>query len=290
MKIINKIIILFVIAVWIFSIASTEVSASKYGDGGKIEWLNSVWWRYQELTNKKDFWEAATDIWYKILNWARLVFSGVLIILIIYAWAQMVMSTGTDDDQLGKSRRAILYSIVGLIFINFPLEIYQSLYAENKGSNLFIYQEWFKLLLWRILTAIEILIWWLAVFLIVLEWIKLIANGGDEESLTKARKRLVWVVWALIFLWFIHLWILFLESWDLNKSTWLFQAIWNLALYIAWPIALFFLWLAGYYYIFSNWDESKTKKWKDIIINTCIWVIILICVYVLLNDLSLLKF
>ena len=208
MKIINKIIILFVIAFWIFSIASTEVSASKYGDGGKIEWLNSVWWRYQELTNKKDFWEAATDIWYKILNWARLVFSGVLIILIIYAWAQMVMSTGTDDDQLGKSRRAILYSIVGLIFINFPLEIYQSLYAENKGSNLFIYQEWFKLLLWRILTAIEILIWWLAVFLIVLEWIKLIANGGDEESLTKARKRLVWVVWALIFLWFIQIYLI----------------------------------------------------------------------------------
>ena len=290
MKIINKIIILSVITFWIFSITSTEVLASKYGDTGKVEWLNSIWWKYQKLTNEKDFWEAATDVWYKILNWARLVFSGILIILIIYAWAQMVMSTGTDDDQLWKSRRAILYSIVGLIFINFPLEIYQSLYAENKGSNLFIYQEWFKLLLWRILTAIEILIWWLAVFLIVLEWIKLIANGWDEESFTKARKRLVWVVWALIFLWFIHLWILFLESWDLNKSTGLFQAVWNLALYIAWPIALFFLCLAGYYYIFSNWDEDKVKKWKNIIINTCIWVIILICVYVLLNDLSLLKF
>ncbi|ATU05510.1 hypothetical protein BKN14_03605 [Candidatus Gracilibacteria bacterium HOT-871] len=290
MKIINKIIILFVITFGIFSITSTEVLASKYGDTGKVEGLNSIGGKYQKLTNEKDFGEAATDVGYKILNWARLVFSGVLIILIIYAGAQMVMSTGTDDDQLGKSRRAILYSIVGLIFINFPLEIYQSLYAENKGSNLFIYQEGFKLLLGRILTAIEILIGGLAVFLIVLEGIKLIANGGDEESFTKARKRLVWVVGALIFLGFIHLWILFLESGDLNKSTGLFQAVGNLALYIAGPIALFFLCLAGYYYIFSNGDEDKVKKGKNIIINTCIGVIILICVYVLLNDLSLLKF
>ena len=206
----------------------------------------------------------------------------------------MVMSTWTDDDQLSKAKRTIWYSIIWLIFINFPLEIYRAIkYEWTSGTgNLFIYEELFRKVLTNILRAIQILLAAIAVFVLVYEWIKVITNSKDSEALKQAKDRIVWVIIWLIFIWFIQLWIEFLkwEAWSLWIATNIFSAIAKLALYFAWPIALFFLTLAWYYYIFSNWDQDRMNKWKNIIINTCIWVIILICVYVLLNDISSLTF
>ena len=138
------------------------------------------------------------------------------------------------------------------------------------------------------------LIWilWVSIFILVLEWIKLITWArNNDNAFDKSKWKIKWVVLALIFLWFIELWKSFLWSWSIDElSTNIFSQVANLALYISAPIALFFLTLAWYYYIFSNWDEGKTKKWKNIIINTSVWVVILLCLYVLLNDISLLKF
>lgn len=285
MKILGKIIISLSIILSIFSFK--EIT---YWEA--VEWLNSVpRWSNKELTNKKDLWVAIDDVWLKIINWVRWVFSWVLVILIVYAWIQMVLSTWTDEDQLSRAKRTIWYSIIWLIFINFPIEIYNSFVNHWWGKdNLFLYREWFVKVLESILTAIEILIWWIAIFILVYEWIILILNWKDEEALKRAKNKILWVVIALIFLWFIQVWIIFLREGNINTSTSIFKSIADLALYFAWPIALFFLSLAWYYYIFSNWNEEKMNKWKNIVINTCIGVIILICVYVLLNDLSLLSF
>ena len=286
MKILKKIIILAIIFSWIFSFWAANAWT--------IEWLNSAWLGNKALSNYKDLENASQDVWFKVINWFRWVFSGILLILIIYAWAQMVMSTWTDDDQLSKAKRTIWYSIIWLIFINFPLEIYRAIkYEWTSGTgNLFIYEELFRKVLTNILRAIQILLAAIAVFVLVYEWIKVITNSKDSEALKQAKDRIVWVIIWLIFIWFIQLWIEFLkwEAWSLWIATNIFSAIAKLALYFAWPIALFFLTLAWYYYIFSNWNQDRMYKWKNIIINTWSWVSSLMCVYVLLNDISSLTF
>ncbi|RAL57856.1 hypothetical protein BLD25_00675 [Candidatus Gracilibacteria bacterium GN02-872] len=286
MKILKKIIIGAIIFSGIFSFGAANA--------GTIEGLNSAGLGNKALSNYKDLENASQDVGFKVINWFRWVFSGILLILIIYAGAQMVMSTGTDDDQLSKAKRTIWYSIIGLIFINFPLEIYRAIkYEGTSGTgNLFIYEELFRKVLTNILRAIQILLAAIAVFVLVYEGIKVITNSKDSEALKQAKDRIVWVIIGLIFIGFIQLWIEFLkgEAGSLGIATNIFSAIAKLALYFAGPIALFFLTLAGYYYIFSNGDQDRMNKGKNIIINTCIGVIILICVYVLLNDISSLTF
>lgn len=295
MKFLSKIFItlfLFIPFLWINS-ANAVINFDK---GWNIEGLNSISNvdnKNSTIKNSWSLWEKANNLWFNIINIVRWIFSWILVIFIVYAWIQMVTSMWTDDDSLSKAKRSLWYTIIWLIFVNFPVEIYYSITNEWNWwrDNLFVVTERFNLLLQNILTALELLLWAIAVFVLVLEWIKLIANSKDSESFTKSKQRIQWVLIWLIFLWFIQLWIMFLQSWNVEEwSQNIFRPVANLFLYLAWPIALFFLSLAWYYMIFSNWDEEKAKKWKNIIINTCIWVIIMLCIYVLLNDISLLNF
>lgn len=266
-----------------------------YSNNSRINEFNNISEsskEFKELTKEKELWKATENIWFKIIDWIRYIFTWVLIILIIYAWIQMILSQWTDDDQLSKAKRSIWYAIVWMIFINFPMEIYKWLVSDRGWWIITIVNiDIFKNIVKNILTAIEIVIAWIAIFILVYEWIKLIVNSRkEEEAIKNAKQKIIRIIIALISIWFIEIWILFLKTWDIENSTSIFQSIANLALYAAWPIAIFFIALAWYYYIFSNWDDEKVKKWKNIIINTSIWIIILLCIYVLLNDISLLNF
>ena len=282
MKILKKIIISLTIAISFFAMNNNITFAEN------IKWFNDIKNVNNEEKTLKDTIEST---WWKIIDWVRYIFSAVLITLIIYSWVRMVMSMWTDDDSLSKAKRSFRYALIWIIFINFPKFIYDQI-ATNRWDWNFVNLSGFSIILQNILTALEILILWVSIFILVLEWIKLITWArNNDNAFDKSKWKIKWVVLALIFLWFIELWKSFLWSWSIDElSTNIFSQVANLALYISAPIALFFLTLAWYYYIFSNWDEGKTKKWKNIIINTSVWVVILLCLYVLLNDISLLKF
>lgn len=281
MKFFKKILIWLTIFLWIFFVNDIAFSDS-------IQWLNNVKWWVPTLAKDNNIWEMSKEAWYKFINWFRYIFSAVLVIYIVYAWIQMILSQGTDDDSLNKSKTSLWHAVIGLIFVNFPVEIYQ--YMNWKNWNIFLALDSFSSwLLKYILVALQILIWWICIFILVFEWIQVIAKK-DEEALNNAKNKIKWVVLWLIFIWFIELWRMFIITWDIWRAKWIFGSVWSLALYIAWPVALFFLSLAWYYYIFAWWDEEKAKKWKSIIINTSIWIILVLCVYILLNDISLLQF
>lgn len=258
-----------------------------------IEWLNDALnWKWDTLTSETNLWEAVKDVWFSAIDIVRYVFSGVLLIFIVYAWAQMIMSMWTNEDDLSKAKRTLRYSIIWIAFLNFPIAIYNWLISDNwtNSSYLFVMETNFKKIINQIVFFLEILVWIIAIFIVVLTWIQLITSRWREEKITEAKNKITWVIITLIFIWFIEIWKSFIFSWNMETWTKIFSSMANLALYLAWPVALFFLTLAWYYYIIAAWDEEKTKKWKAIVINTLIAVAILLCSYVLLNDISTLDF
>lgn len=257
-----------------------------------IEWLDDALnWKWDTLTSETNLWEAVKDVWFSAIDIVRYVFSGVLLIFIVYAWAQMIMSMWTNEDDLSKAKRTLRYSIIWIAFLNFPIAIYNWLSgAWFSSSYLFVAESNFKEIVNQIAFFLEILVWAVAIFIVVLTWIQLITSRWREEKITEAKNKITWVIIALIFIWFIEIWKSFIFSWNMETWTKIFSTMANLALYLAWPVALFFLTLAWYYYIIAAWDEEKTKKWKAIVINTLIAVAILLCSYVLLNDISTLDF
>ncbi len=284
MKKILKIFILLFISV--FSFFSFQSSFAE-----NIKWLNSINWA-ERITQKSDVWDTVKDIGFKILNIIRIAFSGIFVIFIVYAWWEMIISRWTNEETLSNAKRTIRYSLIWVLFINFPFVIYNAI-VENKvwSENFLIVESRFVKIISQVTVFLEVLVAWVAVFMLVLTWINIILSRWRSEKLTEAKNKILWIVVALIFVWFIEAWERFILWWkwgnfNIDEWVWIFQTLINLILYFVWPVALFFLVLAWYYYITSAWDEERAKKWKSIVVNIIIWTIIILCSYVLLNDIN----
>ena len=137
----------------------------------------------------------------------------------------------------------------------------------------------------NIVWFLKVIVFWIAVFMFVYEWIKIMTARWNEEQVTEAKNKIFYSVLALIFLSIIETWKRLAYSGNIPDGIGLISSLVNLALFFAAPTALFFLTLAGYYYITSNGDEERAKKWKTIIINIILAIIILIACYTFLLDL-----
>lgn len=285
MKFLKKIII-FIIILLSSSIINTNIWYSE-----NISGLNS---ELKYNFSEKKLWDTVNNFWKNIINQIIYIFWGILVIFIVYSGIQMVISKWINEDDLNKAKRNFLYSIIWILFILFHETIYNALVWSWWGkwsTSYFLISEKVNLIVKDLLIWIQILIAWISIFIIVYEWIMLIINSRkDEEAFKKTKERIKWLVIALLTIWFLQIWIEFLKSWNIEQPKNIFKNIANMTLFLAWPIAVFFLTFAWYYYIFSWGNEENIKKWKNIIINTSIWIIILLCSYIMLNDISLLNF
>ena len=254
-----------------------------------------------------DISDSINNVWLNILSKIKYLFSWVLLIFIVYAWAQMILSMWTNEDDLSNAKRTIWYSMIGLVFINIPWTLYNALKWDRTSVNWWIWNSWnsdiasttkslfinidvFETTLNDyIIRFIEVMMVAVAILVIVIAWIKIITSRWREDQVTEGKNKIMWSVIWLIFVWFIEAWQKFAYSWNISDWTDIFKTIANLSLFLAWPIAIFFLTLAWYYYITSNWDEEKAKKWKTIVINTLLATAILLCSFIFLNDLITIK-
>lgn len=275
-----------------------------------IDWLNQIQWA-EDITNNsvlniKSSWNIAQDLkdnWLDILTLVKSILSWVLVIFIVYIWIQMVISMWSDEEQLSKAKRQLRYVLIWLVFINIPWTIFNSFVwikwksidwsinwtwsneMSNTEDNIFINTELFSDTLWWILTFIQVAIFSIAIFMIILSWIKLMMARWQDDQITEAKNKIIWSVVWLIFVWFIEAWQRFVYTWNISDWQEIFETIIELVLYFAWPTAIFFLSLAWYYYITSAWDEEKVTKAKNIVVNTVIATIILLASYAFLRDL-----
>ena len=277
---------------------------------------NIDFWKAQDATSKiKDVsisaktWDMKNQIWQttnNVLKTFKIVIWWLLVIYLVYAWTMMIMSMWSDEGKLSESKRSIWYAIVWLLFVNIPWLLYSS-FSDKRTTdditsttwdwitiyqrNIFMNSSVFWNTLWNIITFLEIVIVWVAIFMIVYSWIKIIIASWDEEKVSESKKKILWSLAWLIFIWIMEVWRNVMFKWDF-KGQWqeLFATLANLALFFAWPIAIFFLSLAGYYYITSGGDDDKVKKAKSIVFNTLIAVLILVWTYTILLDLKTLNF
>lgn len=254
-------------------------------------------------------WDMKNQVWQttnNILKTFKIVIWWLLVIYLVYAWTMMVISMWSDEARLSESKRSIWYAIIWLLFVNIPWLLYSS-FSDKRTTdditsttwdwitiyqrNIFMNSSVFWNTLGNIITFLEIVIVWIAIFMIVYSGIKIIIASWDEEKVSESKKKILWSLAWLIFIWIMEVWRNVMFKWDF-KWQWqeLFATLANLALFFAWPIAIFFLSLAGYYYITSWWDDDKVKKAKSIVFNTLIAVLILVWTYTILLDLKTLNF
>ena len=304
MKIFTKILLIIWLIFSIFII-------NWYAGTVDIEWLWNDFEKVKKVSNYSGSIDENINIvkevekkWINILHIFKTLLQWILLIYIIYIGIQMVISMWTDEDKLSKWKNQLWYSLVAIMFINIPWTIYRVINSEHKWSNisdlhnnestswtnLFInnssWHDWLWTLLNNIVSFIEVIIFWIAIFTIVMHWIKIMSARWREEKITEAKSKILYSLYAWIFVWFIDAWRRLAMSGSMNDWWQIFWKFSKIALLFAWPVAIFFLTLAWYYYITANWDENKTKKAKSIIVNTLIWIILLWAMFTFLKDLA----
>ena len=294
---IKYIILLIIAIIWISfiwdSFASYEIEGSVLIEKESMNIISNT-----------DPIESIEIIWFNILGIIKLALEWILVIFIVYIWAQMIWSMWSDEEALSKSKKQIMYSVIAVLFINMPWDLYLSFHKDipwnvwnkmntwwflnNLGeSNMFFDAFNFWYTFWdQIVWFLSVLISAIAIVMIVYEALKLISSRWREEKITEAKNKVVYSILALVFVWIIQVWKSFAFSFKVSEITNIFSNLADLALFFAWPIAFFFLTIAAYYYITSAWDEEKVKKAKSIVINTVLATLILLAAYTFLLDLA----
>jgi hypothetical protein len=294
-KILKYIIFSIIIMIWIYH--STDLF-TYYDIPGTTE-IRS------ESMHIQSWWDPVNhikNIWFNILWTIKLILEWLLVIFIVYVWAQMIYSMWSDEENLSKAKRQLRYSIVALLFINMPGSLYNTFHKQDhetlwQASNVNWFQWWntnlffdwfnFGYTFWdQVVWFLEVMIFAIAVIIIIYEWLKLISSRWREERVTEAKNKIVYSILALVFVWIIEAWKTFAFDFKVSRVTNIFWELADLALFFAGPIAFFFLTLAAYYYITSAWDEEKVKKAKSIVINTILATLILLASYTFLIDLA----
>lgn len=268
-----------------------------------ISTTGTSWWTSMTWNVVAD---SISNFGFKILKTIKIVFWWFFIVMLVYAGIQMIMSMGTNEDDLSKSKRSLWYSFIWVIFINIPWTLYDAFNVKNKGtidgrigyssftrtpqssdSNIFIdvFSFWLTLNQY-IIWFIEVWLGWFAVAMIVIAGVKIMSARGREENVKEGKEKIIWSLLWMLFLWFIEVWKYLVFSGNVSDGANLFATLSNLALFFAGPIAIFFLTLAGYYYITSGWEDDKIKKAKSIVTNTVIATVILLASYTFLLDLA----
>jgi len=243
---------------------------------------------------------------FRILTIVKRILMWVLVIFMVYIWAMMIMSMGSDEEKLSASKRQIWYALVALIFINIPGTLYEAFYkdgsttvwsrvgtsafenasTETTGNLFFDFLVFGHTLNNQIVMFLEVMIFIAAVFMLTIAGISLLTSRGREEKMKEAKNKIVYTILALIFVGIIEAWKSLAFGGVIDDGVSLFGSLANLALFFAAPVAIFFLSLAWYYFITSNGDEERTKKAKSIIVNTVLATLILLAAYTFLLDLA----
>ncbi len=265
---------------------------------------NEIKWSSIDLVSNQDLVESINYLWFSLLEIIKLTLEWILVIFIVYIWAQMIWSMWSDDEALSKSKRQIRYSVLALLFINMPWSLYIAFHQDDHttlwnriGNSEFInnWSDWnmfFDIFnFWytfqdQVVGFLEVLILAIAIVMIIYESLKLISSRWRDEIITEAKNKIVYSILALVFVWIIEAWKTFTFSFKVAEVTNIFSNLANLALFFAAPVAFFFLTIAAYYYITSAWDEEKVKKAKSIVINTILATLILLASYTFLLDLA----
>ena len=137
----------------------------------------------------------------------------------------MVYSMGSDEEKLSSAKRQLWYTLVAILFINIPGTIFEAFNTTQKsvsvggnvGNNSFlssdsssnIFVDFFvfgNTLNDNIVGFLEVMIFIVAVFMLVLAGINVMTSRGREEKMTEAKNKIVYTILALVFVGIIETW------------------------------------------------------------------------------------
>ncbi len=238
---------------------------------------------------------VTTPIYYAI-DLFRFVMSGLsLIVVVIYASKLIASST---DEEATKAKSGLLYGIIGLLVIQLASVIVKQMFFGEYGEAFedeYTIEEFGENTVSQIrgiIGFVEIFVGAAAVFTMVVRGMKLMANFGDEEELTTAKKHIGYAMFGLVVVGISELVIrgfIFPDQGtslpDVKKGTEIIQMIVNYVSGFVAILAFVMLFYAGYRYVaFAN-SEDESANVKKIFVGALVGLLLAFGAFALTNTL-----
>ncbi len=237
-------------------------------------------------------WDSITNaknLGLRMLGVIRMVISGFALIYLVMIGVYIII--GSDSEETVKTqRKQITYALIGFLFLNIPGFVYTIFAPSNvgsigtvdnwsntTGSSVFWNTAGFEGIIGNMIAFLRVFAFGVAVTMFTWGLFNLLVSGGDDEKRKQAKNRIIYGIIGLVFLGFVQLWGNLVAVGDFTRYIpSVGGTLFALVMYIAAPIAIFMLIYAAYLMITSAGDEERIKKWKSILINTGIALIILL--------------
>ena len=213
----------------------------------------------------------------------------LMFLFIVLAGVNFIMKA-KDAEGPKKSASSLMYIAYGafLIFgviwilstvLNLPNVQWTTQLVNNLQNNLFL----------QILTFFKVLWFFLAIIMMVVYGVKIMAAMDKDDKLKVARKWVLNVILALVFIKIIdYVYFIAQAPTFATKAADLIINVAVVAGYILWALFVAAMFYAGFMLITSTWNEESMKKAKSAIINIVIVALVvfffLLIVYQIFNE------
>ncbi|PIR55149.1 hypothetical protein COU74_01970 [Candidatus Peregrinibacteria bacterium CG10_big_fil_rev_8_21_14_0_10_36_19] len=231
-----------------------------------------------------------------IIDLFRYVISTVAVLMIVIN--AIKLTTITSDEEAEKSKTTLIVAVVGLLLVQFADVAVRKMFFGDQGeafqdvATVQIYAQESVKQFRGIIGFLEALLGAVAVLVLVVRGFALIAGGGDEEGLTKAKDQ---VLYALIGLGVVALsevvirGVIFPEAGavlpDTEKANFVIVTLTNYIAGFVATLSFATLFYGGYLYVTAAGNEEQTAKVKKIFISATLALVISLGAFAVVNTL-----
>lgn len=218
-----------------------------------------------------------------ILKW---IMGAIAVIFLVYTAGKLITAGEEVDDEYTKAKKSFFYIGIGLFSV-FAIDVFiNNVFVLSDGNFLGSVEEAKQAArigsqeIRGIYNLFEIFLGIVAVFMMIYNGFRLVANAGDDDMIEKAKKNIIWAIVGIVLIGISEVFvkdIIFVDQgqrFDLNRAKELLVQITNFASGFIATIAIVMFIYAGYLYIISSVEEDNTEKAKKIVFSAVIGILI----------------
>lgn len=230
--------------------------------------------------------------WWQIWTAIRVIWVGVFFLFLIWSGIQFLL-WASDETKVKEAQKSLLYIWYWIVlFFGVTWILWDVLQlsttsvswtediVEGVGDNI----------LFQALTFLKAAAFFAAIIMIFYYWYRIIQAFEKEDKITEARKWVINVLIALVFIKVIDFLYYIAQQQDFRSQAWELL-IWFAQIlgYILWAWLLIAIFYAWFLMLTSRWEEEQFNKWKNLIksvfIVGLIIMLFLLIIYQIINEL-----
>ncbi len=280
---------LLVVAWFIFPLRQQALwAAPEYDDYLKsLEWSVIDKWNVDKDETLKDniiqlFYPNPWTEGNRIFNVIRNMTLGLMVIFIVWAWASLLLNK--DSKDLGKSMSSLLYIMLWWVFIFGANRLFWIVLNFNQADVTYTWAGiwwvktaliWQDSVLFRVLSAVKVAAFFLAIIMIVVTWFRVI-SAWEWEKWKTLIKWLINVVVALLIIKGVDFIYYMAADWNfVDRAATFIIDVAKFFAYLYGIVIVIMVFVAGYLYITDWWSWDWFKKASNLLVNILLSALVL---------------